>query len=313
VQAVAGVLVTFVACWELYTKRNWFLSFLSTCNKENKDGGGQTGADETAERGGAKVEEVGGGGESNESEKKGEIIITTEVGLAETSEQTAEGTDETVSNAKTQLDSESLDKVTTTIDTTNDGNSSAAAATHPKTTISTVYASLAVEPIISTNESLPRVNNNNNSTPTTEEERLKIGINKATFITLLAGGASGFLGGLVAIRGPPLIFYFLHPPHPITFNKRSQRATGVVIMFCNVFMRMIFYFVNTFSLNSSGKMGFVKEDWRLYLSVIVCSIAGGLVGSKMFEYLRDSQDTIRGILAVFLLLCGVSLLFSAFA
>jgi uncharacterized membrane protein YfcA len=81
---------------------------------------------------------------------------------------------------------------------------------------------------------------------------------------------------------------------------------------------MIFYFVNTFSLKSSAsggksKMGFVKEDWRLYLSVIVCSIVGGFVGSKMFEYLKDSQDTIRGILAVFLLLCGVSLLFSAFA
>lgn len=78
-------------------------------------------------------------------------------------------------------------------------------------------------------------------------------------------------------------------------------------------MRMIFYLVNTFSLTSSSKMGFVKEDWRLYLSVIVCSIAGGLVGSKMFEYLKDSKDTIRGILAVFLLLCGISLLFSAFA
>lgn len=83
-------------------------------------------------------------------------------------------------------------------------------------------------------------------------------------------------------------------------------------MFCNVLMRMIFYLVNTFSMNPSGVV-FVKEDWRLYLSVIACSIAGGLVGSKLFEYLKDSKDTIRGILAVFLLLCGVSLLFSAFA
>lgn len=83
-------------------------------------------------------------------------------------------------------------------------------------------------------------------------------------------------------------------------------------MFCNVLMRMIFYLVNTFSMNPSGVV-FVKEDWRLYLSVIACSIAGGFVGSKLFEYLKDSKDTIRGILAVFLLLCGVSLLFSAFA
>ena len=38
VQAVAGVLVTFVACWELYCKRKWFLSFLSLCQKnKSKD------------------------------------------------------------------------------------------------------------------------------------------------------------------------------------------------------------------------------------------------------------------------------------
>jgi len=74
-----------------------------------------------------------------------------------------------------------------------------------------------------------------------EEEQVRIGCNKASIITLIAGGASGFLGGMVAIRGPPLIFYFLHPPHPVKFNKHSQRATGVVIMFFNVLMREIFY------------------------------------------------------------------------
>jgi len=51
-------------------------------------------------------------------------------------------------------------------------------------------------------------------------------------------------------------------------------------MFCNVLMRMIFYLINTFSVNSLGKIGFVEEDWRLYLSVIVCSIAGGLLEAK---------------------------------
>jgi len=311
VQAVAGVLVTLVASWELYSKRNWFLSPCNNMkNKGNKD---CEKCYDTAERGESKVEEARSG--SNENEKKEEIIIATEVEVG-------------LVDFKTQLDSELFDKVTTTVDTTNDGNNEessrkdqAGATTPPtpKTTISSVYASLAINPNnknISITESSPQPNNN--TIPTTQEERLKIGINKATFITLLAGGASGFLGGLVAIPGPPLLFYFLHPPHPITFNKSSQRATGVVILFCNVLMRMIFYFVNTFSLKSSAsggksKMGFVKEDWRLYLSVIVCSIVGGFVGSKMFEYLKDSQDTIRGILAVFLLLCGVSLLFSAFA
>lgn len=149
-----------------------------------------------------------------------------------------------------------------------------------------------------------------------DRDEFKIGANVATFSTLIAGGASGFLGGMVAIRGPPLIFYFLHPPHPISFNKTSQRATATVITFFNVCMRQIFYLVDTFVSSSSasegGKHLYQKEDWKMYLSVIICSIAGAMVGNKLFELLKDSKDTIRGILSVFLLMCGVSLLFSAF-
>mmetsp|Transcript_18544 Transcript_18544/g.26363 ORF Transcript_18544/g.26363 Transcript_18544/m.26363 type:complete len:414 (+) Transcript_18544:88-1329(+) len=299
VQAVAGVLVTFVACWELYSKRNWFLS-LSPCNRSKDEKGGETetGADDsaqtqnTAERGeaGVEVEEIGVGNGDESTEKK-----------------------ETTSSSTSANNAPNDD-----VESREEPSGKDVAATPPKTTISSVYASLAVEPDNNIDMSAAKTSTSSqtNIKPDAvqeDEERLKFGINKPTLMTLLAGGASGFLGGLVAIRGPPLIFYFLHPPHPITFNKSSQRATGVVIMFCNVLMRMIFYLVNTFSLTSSGKMGFVKEDWRLYLSVIVCSIAGGLVGSKMFEYLKDSKDTIRGILAVFLFMCGISLLFSAFA
>ena len=47
--------------------------------------------------------------------------------------------------------------------------------------------------------------------------------------------------------------------------------------------------------------------------MIVCSIAGGLVGTKWFEYLKDSKDTIRGIFGSIIASLGVSLLFSAFA
>jgi len=70
--------------------------------------------------------------------------------------------------------------------------------------------------------------------------------------------------------------------------------------------------MNTFTDEQDNNIGFQSEDWRLYVSVIICSIAGGLVGSKLFEYLKDSKDTIRGILSIFLFICGVSLLFSAF-
>lgn len=75
-------------------------------------------------------------------------------------------------------------------------------------------------------------------------------------------------------------------------------------------MREIFYLVNT--VTDSSQLGFEKEEWRLYLSVIACSIMGGLVGGRMFHLLKDSKDTIRGMLAILLLLCGLSLMISAF-
>jgi hypothetical protein len=174
VQAVAGVLVTFVACWEMYSKRNWFLSLLSPCDKKTKDeGGGQTGADDsadhTAERGeAAGVEEVG-----DESNDKKEEILTREVGLVDAD----------------------LDEATTTVaGTTNVGNNeepsqkelaaAAATSTLPKPTISSVYTSLAIEP----NNNIDASTAESKAARQEDEERLKIGINKPTFITLLAGG-----------------------------------------------------------------------------------------------------------------------------
>ena len=292
VQAVAGILVILVACWELYSKRSLFVSICKRVEDESGDDGDKEclpqerkDQDQVINDAAAKNHEVRG----NVPEAVDAAVSKDENKELDPESLFEKDADETISNSnKTE------------------GNE------HPsntKKTISSVYTSLAVESNEISSSAAPQ--NDNTTTETTEE--FKIGLNKATFVTVLAGGLSGFLGGMVAIRGPPLIFYFLHPPHPISFNKRSQRATGVVIMFCNVLMREIYYLVDTFSSSDSEKIGFVKDDWRLYLSVIVCSIAGGLIGSKLFVYIKDSQTTIRGILAVFLLLCGVSLLFSAFA
>ena len=66
----------------------------------------------------------------------------------------------------------------------------------------------------------------------------------AQFWTLFAGAASGYLGGLCGIRGPPIILYFLHPPYPVSFTKNTQRATGACITFTNVAMRLAYYLVN---------------------------------------------------------------------
>lgn len=138
----------------------------------------------------------------------------------------------------------------------------------------------------------------------------KLGIS-AIFWTLFAGATSGFLGGLSGIRGPPIILYFLHPPFPVSFTKNTQRATGACITFTNVAMRVAYYLVDTLAFD--GEDYFDTSDWSLYVSIVVCSILGVLVGSKLFEYVKDSKATVRGILSIFLLLCGVSLLLSSFA
>lgn len=133
----------------------------------------------------------------------------------------------------------------------------------------------------------------------------------ARFWTLFAGFASGFLGGLCGIRGPPIILYFLHPPYPVSFDKNTQRATGASITATNVAMRIAYYLVNTLAMG--GENFFVGSDWPLYISILIFSLGGVCIGSKLFEYMKDSKATIRGILSIFLLLCGTSLLISSFA
>lgn len=143
-----------------------------------------------------------------------------------------------------------------------------------------------------------------------ELDDLPLGLS-AQFWTLLAGAASGFLGGLCGIRGPPIILYFLHPPYPVRFDKKTQRATGASITATNVAMRIVYYLVETFAFD--GESYFTSDDWVLYVMIVVCSLSGVLVGSKIFERMKDSRNNIRMILSLFLLLCGVSLLLSSFA
>jgi hypothetical protein len=142
-----------------------------------------------------------------------------------------------------------------------------------------------------------------------DNEEIQLGAS-ALFWTLFAGAASGFLGGLCGIRGPPIILYFLHPPFPVSFTKKTQRATGACITFTNVAMRVAYYLIDTMAFDGEGYLE--SSDWVLYAAIIISSVLGVLVGSKLFEYMKDSKTTVRGILAIFLLLCGVSLLMSSF-
>lgn len=131
------------------------------------------------------------------------------------------------------------------------------------------------------------------------------------FFTLFAGFASGYLGGLCGIRGPPLILYFLHLPYPIVLDKNQQRATGAAITVTNVSVRVIYYIVNTLAFDKDAY--FEAQDWGLYLSIAIFSLLGVFIGAKLFDLLSDKKDTMKGILTIFLVLCGASLLIKSFA
>lgn len=135
---------------------------------------------------------------------------------------------------------------------------------------------------------------------------------KAIFWTLLASAASGYLGGFCGIRGPPIILYFLHPPAPVSFTKDSQRATGAVITAVNVTSRFFYYIIRTFVLDDKDNIHFNASDYWLYISITISSFLGVLIGSEIFNMMKDSRKTVRCILSIFLLICGISLLLASF-
>ena len=148
-------------------------------------------------------------------------------------------------------------------------------------------------------------------------EEVKFGCNRLTSDTVIAGGTSGFLGAMIGVRTPPLMLYFMHPPKPLVFDNHSQRATEVVIMCTSTVFRQVYYLYDTFTGGDvagyqSDFIGYQKEDWKLYLCVVVFSIFGGWVGSRAFEYVKNAKETVRTIFLVLLYMCGASLFISAF-
>jgi len=157
------------------------------------------------------------------------------------------------------------------------------------------------------------------STAAAEHVKVQFGCNRVTSDTTIAGSLSGFLGGMIGIRTPPLMLYFMHPPSPLVFDNLCQRATGVVIMCTSTVFRQVFYLYGTFAPNSKDLpgyqeyyIGYQKEDWKLYTCVIFFSLLGGYIGGIAFEYVRDKKETIRWIFLILLYMCGVSLFISAF-
>ena len=112
------------------------------------------------------------------------------------------------------------------------------------------------------------------------------------FWTLFSGFVSCFLGGLCSIWRPPIIIYFLHPPHPIFLpNKKLYRATGAEITVNNFTMRFIHYLVNNFALNKT--LFFAANDWDIYVFTPIFSMVGVMDGANILVFSRKTKRASR--------------------
>ena len=128
-----------------------------------------------------------------------------------------------------------------------------------------------------------------------------------TLFTLGMGFLSGFLGGLCGIRGPPMIIFFMNCP--INLSNHQQRATSTVVTFCNVVMRVSYYAAKSAIDPDHNK--FDSNDWDIYTSVGMCAVVGSWLGQQYFKRkLADKKDTIKALLSVPLVVCGITLLLS---
>ena len=136
---------------------------------------------------------------------------------------------------------------------------------------------------------------------------------------ILLGGSSGFLGGLIGMRGPPLMIFFLAFPFP----KSETRAVGAIMLCLNMILRIGYYIVSDVivaglvSQNTSDPTGshniidkngvhhrwFFREEWVLYVGVIVSGTVAVFVGDWVHHKL--DQHTFQRALALLLVATGI--------
>ena len=126
-----------------------------------------------------------------------------------------------------------------------------------------------------------------------------------TLYATLTGCITGFSGGLIGMKGPPLIIFFLIFPFP----KTIIRATGVLASLVNVIVRIIVYCSTVppeLDWPKPSDRWFIGEDWPIYVALLVASVVGCVFGDRLFS--KVSQGKFDFILTVLLFVCGGSML-----
>jgi len=121
----------------------------------------------------------------------------------------------------------------------------------------------------------------------------------------LAGLVSGFLGGLIGVRSPPLIiFFFIYEFPPL-----EVKANGAVIATANTLVRIIMYIANPPPPSYPHASWFVKEDIYLYLTVAVVAVTASPIGLYLTKYLN--KKGYKMALTVLLIVNGVTMITTA--
>jgi len=120
----------------------------------------------------------------------------------------------------------------------------------------------------------------------------------------ILGLFSGYLGGLIGMRGPPLMIFFLY----FSFPKQEARAVGAIMLGLNMLIRIIVYLLEDYTSASKEEEEnhwFQWEKaWRLYIGVIVAGILGVPIGDYIHKHYID-QDKFRFALAILLAVSGI--------
>lgn len=156
----------------------------------------------------------------------------------------------------------------------------------------------------STTPSQPSENEVNNENATSEKFPLE---NSVIFWSSFIGIVGGFLGGLCGAKGPPLVIYFL-----VTgFHKGVVRTTGILSSFVNVIIRLIIYACtsppndSSWPIQENQNTWFIAADWPVYLYVLIGSVLGVTLGTKVHDKVKPGQFDY--LLICLLLVCGVAM------
>ena len=140
--------------------------------------------------------------------------------------------------------------------------------------------------------------------PTSENREVLIDVDLLNSTSLRIGGVvagllSGFLGGLVGMRGPPLMVFFLSFPFP----KNVIRANSMLILVVNIVIRICYYIVE--DLSGTRELSWFQSDlWYLYVCVIVFGVLGIPLGQAVAN--RMDQNQFKLVIAFMLFISGLT-------